>query len=397
MEARAHHGASGAQPLLQTRRDPGRQHGDADPRDFLAQQVHVLSLDQIRAIRSTNEYTEGPTVAPRPGPKPAPRTATQHKTEHHQGPGEQRPHGRSQQPPPPHTRASLSRSTSTGSSGSRGSTRTTSTSSASSEQRLLGSFSSSGFLAEQVVRAQPKGELKADLLKPLSRPDLGAHAYRCEDCGKCKCRECTCPRSLPSCWICDKQCLCSAQSVLDYGTCVCCVKGLFYHCSTDDEDDCFDKPCSCSQAHCCARWSAMGALSLLLPCLCCYLPGKGCLKLFQGCHDRLNRPGCRCKHSNTVCCKAPSVPPRTLKSPHSSLARRGSGIRLLRLTPLCKKLVCPNPGTMSKRLGVYFPVCSATPWTCVPCQDSSAQNAPSGAHQLDPVFCDHPTLANHIS
>ncbi|XP_078513621.1 protein sprouty homolog 2 [Lissotriton helveticus] len=315
METRAHHGGSGAQPFLPTRRDPGRQHGDADPRDFLAQQVHILSLDQIRTIRNTNEYTEGPTVAPRPGTKPAPRTVGQPKSERTHGFSEQRQHSRGQ-PVPPCTRAPLSRSTSTGSSGSRGSTRT-STSSASSEHRLLSSsFSPSGLAPEQVIRVQPKGDhLKADVLKPLSGPELGAHSYRCEDCGKCKCRECTCPRALPSCWICDKQCLCSAQSALDYGTCVCCVKGLFYHCSTDDEDDCFDKPCSCTQAHCCARWSAMGALSLLLPCLCCYLPGKGCLLLCQGCHDRLNRPGCRCKHSNTVCCKPPSVPPRNPEKP----------------------------------------------------------------------------------
>ncbi|KAB0402980.1 hypothetical protein E2I00_014122 [Balaenoptera physalus] len=205
-------------------------------------------------------------------------------------------------------------SISTVSSGSRSSTRT-STSSISSEQRLLGSSFSSGPVADGIIRVQPKSELQPGELKPLSKEDLGLHAYRCEDCGKCKCKECTYPRPLPSDWICHEQCLCSAQNVIDYGTCVCCVKGLFYHCSNDDEDNCADSPCSCSQSHCCARWSAMGVMSLFLPCLWCYLPAKGCLKLCQGCYDRVNRPGCRCKNSNTVCCKVPTVPPRNFEKP----------------------------------------------------------------------------------
>ncbi|XP_010144503.1 PREDICTED: protein sprouty homolog 2 [Buceros rhinoceros silvestris] len=312
METRTQH-SSGSQALIQARRDSGRPHGEPDLRDVLMHQVHVLSLDQIRAIRNTNEYTEGPTVAPRPGVKSAPRLANQPKNERPHGLPEHRPFNRNQ-----HTqthaspRAPLSRSISTVSTGSRSSTRT-STSSNSSEQRLLGS--SSGPVADGIVRMQPKSELKSSELKPLSKEDLGAHSYRCEDCGKCKCKECTYPRSLPSCWICDKQCLCSAQNVVDYGTCVCCVKGLFYHCSNDDEDNCADNPCSCSQSHCCTRWSAMGVVSLFLPCLWCYLPATGCLKLCQGCYDRVNRPGCRCKHSNTVCCKVPSVPTRNFEKP----------------------------------------------------------------------------------
>ncbi|XP_007061325.2 protein sprouty homolog 2 [Chelonia mydas] len=312
METRAQNG-SGSQSLLQVRHDGGRQQGDSDLRDVLTQQVHVLSLDQIRAIRNTNEYTEGPTVAPRPGVKPAPRPASQHKNERPHGLPEHR-HLTRVQHAPVHSssRAPLSRSISTVSTGSRSSTRT-STSSNSSEQRLLGS--SSGPVADGIIRVQPKSEFKSSELKPLSKEDLGMHAYRCEDCGKCKCKECTSPRTLPSCWICDKQCLCSAQNVVDYGTCVCCVKCLFYHCSNDDEDNCADNPCSCSQSHCCTRWSAMGVVSLFLPCLWCYLPAKGCLKLCQGCYDRVNRPGCRCKHSNTVCCKVPSIPPRNFEKP----------------------------------------------------------------------------------
>ncbi|XP_053563823.1 protein sprouty homolog 2 [Bombina bombina] len=313
MDARVQNG-SGSQPLLQARRDNTRQHGDTDPRDILTQQVHVLSLEEIRAIRNTNEYTEGPTVAPRPAIKPAPRQLTQNKNERILVVTDQRQFNRSPISSQMHSssRAPLSRSISTASSGSRGSTRT-SASSSPSEQRLLGT--NSGLVTDRIIRVQPKSELKSEELKPSSKEDLSLHACRCEDCGKCKCQECTYPRTLPSCWICDKQCLCSAQEVVDYGTCVCCVKSLFYHFLNDDEDNCADNPCSCSQPHCCTRWSAIGVMAMFLPCLWCYLPAKGCLKLCQGCYDRVNRPGCRCKRSNTVYCKVPQLQPRNLEKP----------------------------------------------------------------------------------
>ncbi|KFP67807.1 Protein sprouty 3 [Cariama cristata] len=133
------------------------------------------------------------------------------------------------------------------------------------------------------------------------------HLFICEECGRCKCARCTAARSLPSCWLCNQRCLCSPESLLDYGTCLCCVKGLFYHCSTDDEDTCADDPCSCGPGSCCARWAAMSFLSLLMPCLCCYFPTLGCLKLCQRGYDGLKRPGCRCQsHTNTVCRKISS-------------------------------------------------------------------------------------------
>lgn len=79
---------------------------------------------------------------------------------------------------------------------------------------------------------------------------------------------------------------------------MCLVKGIFYHCTEDEDDEgsCADKPCSCSQANCCARWSFMAALSVVLPCLVCYLPATGLAKLGQKCYDNVSRPGCRCKN-----------------------------------------------------------------------------------------------------
>lgn len=130
-----------------------------------------------------------------------------------------------------------------------------------------------------------------------SSPAEKKHLLLCEGCGKCRCTECTLPRTLPSCWVCNQECLCSAQSLVDAATCMCLVKGIFYHCTEDEDDEgsCADKPCSCSQANCCARWSFMAALSLVLPCLVCYLPATGLAKLGQKCYDGVSRPGCRCK------------------------------------------------------------------------------------------------------
>ncbi|XP_017272888.1 protein sprouty homolog 1 [Kryptolebias marmoratus] len=310
----------------------------------------ILSLEQIKAIRSSNEYTEGPSVARRP---PAPRMAPrpQDKQErthevilvnvnnnyerrtlghhHHVGGGVVVVSGGSRAP-------GLSRSTSTGSAASSGSN-----SSASSEQGLLtrspptrpGVHLQHHHRAERPVRTQPKPKnlLQPPLEPPLkpqgkgksdfSGSDGGAgaaagHQFICERCGKCKCSECTAPRSLPSCLACNGQCLCSAESALEHGTCMCLVKGLFYHCSNDDEgDSCADHPCSLSRSHCCSRFLCMGLMSVLFPCLLCYPPVKGCLKACQGCYDRVNRPGCRCKNSNTVYCKLESWAQQTQEKP----------------------------------------------------------------------------------
>ncbi|KAG9328851.1 hypothetical protein JZ751_010120, partial [Albula glossodonta] len=323
METRTQNG-SRSSDLLHTVRDSGRHPvtvTDPDPRDSLSQQVQVLSLDQIRIIRSTNEYTEGPMVAPRPGGKPvgsAPASPpSQPKME--PAPGltieqEQDQQQRVAQRVPSHAHpqhshgspAAFTRSVSTVSAGSRAST-WTSASSTSSEHRLLDSSPSERI----IVWVQPKPstpETKVDELKPFAEEEdeegeeeeggPGKHVYRCEDCGKCKCADCSLPRTLPSYWVCGRRCVCSAQNLLDYGTCICCVKCLFYHCSSDDEDVCADNPCSCSQPRRCVRWSTMGLLSVFLPCLLLYLPARGCLRLCQCCYDRVKRPGCRCKNTN---------------------------------------------------------------------------------------------------
>ncbi|XP_036914471.1 protein sprouty homolog 1 [Sturnira hondurensis] len=312
------HGSGGSLVVTQQPALASRQRLDYD-RELPP--AAILSLDQIKAIRGSNEYTEGPSVVKRPAPRVAPRPEKQERTHeiipisvnnHY----EQRPTG-----PPGHAGLVhpargpvLSRSTSTGSAASSGSS-----GSASSEQGLLGRSPPArpvpAHRSERAVRAQPK-QLLVDDLKGSLKEDLTQHKFICEQCGKCKCGECTAPRALPSCLACDRQCLCSAESMVEYGTCMCLVKGVFYHCSNDDEGDSYsDSPCSCSQSHCCPRYLCMGAMSLLLPCLLCYPPAKACLKLCRGCYDWARRPGCRCKNSNAVYCKLDSGPSRPRGKP----------------------------------------------------------------------------------
>ncbi|XP_067116524.1 protein sprouty homolog 2 [Osmerus mordax] len=314
-------GGGGSTSLLPTLHDTGRLHqpshaqdGPPDPGESPGQQALVLSLDQIRVTRSSNEYTDGPTVAPRP-PVSQPSQQkndllTQGLVNNEQSENQGLNQRNLLSPNQLNTTHSItSRDTLSHSLNAVDSGSCIRTSITASGQRLLGS----PVVGERIIRTQPKRlEQEEDELKPLTTPVPGGdktgdgapgkHAYRCETCGRCKCKECACPRALPSFWMCNRRCVCSAQNVVEYGSCVCCIKGLFYHCSSDDEDTCADKPFSCSQSHCCLRWSAIGGLSLCLPCLLCYLPGRGCLAVCQSCYDRVKRPGCRCKNTNIVHC-----------------------------------------------------------------------------------------------
>uniref|UniRef100_A0A8C5LUM4 Protein sprouty homolog 1 n=1 Tax=Leptobrachium leishanense TaxID=445787 RepID=A0A8C5LUM4_9ANUR len=314
MELPSQHGPSGSLIVIQQPSLDSRQRLEYE-REL--QSTAILSLDQIKALRGRNEYTEGPSMGRKHGPKTVPRHTKPERT-HEIIPvnvnnnNEHRPTHLAHTGHLYNGRAPvLSRSTSTGSAASSGSTN-----SASSEQELLGQSPlprpGLGNRSERIVRMQPKASaLVVEDLKSAAavKVDSTQHRFICEQCGKCKCTECTAPRTLPSCLACNRQCLCSAESLVEYGTCMCLVKAAFYHCSNNDEGDlCADNPCSCTQSHCCSRYFCMGIISLFLPCLLCYPPAKGCLKLCRGCYDRVKRPGCRCKNSNTVYCKPDEVP-----------------------------------------------------------------------------------------
>lgn len=79
------------------------------------------------------------------------------------------------------------------------------------------------------------------------------------------------------------------MDLLDCCTCMCCVKGLFYHCTKDtkDEGQMADNPCSCAGpvSECVGRWAVMGLMSVFMPCLWCYLPFEAYFK----CHDCVKR------------------------------------------------------------------------------------------------------------
>lgn len=262
----------------------------------------VLSLDQIRAIRANNDYVERPLAFDLVGPQTGFFYTHEDRVYPVHGlPALSRSH--SQQ-------AHLTRSSTVSS--------TLSRTSAASDQRLLAHLTPSHSGLGSVVRSQPKGDLKQDISfgKGVSEDEIGQHMFICERCGRCKCQECCTPRRLPSCWVCDQRCLCSPESLVEYGTCLCCVKGLFYHCSAeDDEDSCADRPCSCSSPRRCSRFGAMASLSLCLPCLCCYPPARLCLALCRCTHDRATRLGCRCTNTNTVCRKISAAnPPPPLRS-----------------------------------------------------------------------------------
>ncbi|KAM9373913.1 protein sprouty homolog 3 [Phaethornis superciliosus] len=300
----------------------------------------VLSIDQIRSIRASNNYVERPAACCQQARSNPPLPQPPPKQDRSQDPSSapqdlHRSHSQQHQVPPLQQQQPMSHS-STASSVSQGTT--------ASEQRLLSTLTPS-HSGHSLIRTQPRpGELKGEEESPLKGADgekptttttttstastastaslhhAGHLLLVCEECGRCKCPRCTAARSLPSCWLCNQRCLCSPESLLDYGTCLCCVKGLFYHCSTDDEDTCADDPCSCGPGSCCARWAAMSLLSLLMPCLCCYFPTLACLKLCQRGYDGFRRPGCRCQsHTNTVCRKissSSSTPfPKTLDKP----------------------------------------------------------------------------------
>ncbi|XP_043913681.1 protein sprouty homolog 3 [Protopterus annectens] len=293
---------------------------DASPEDQ-QQNQQVLSIDQIRSIRAiSNDYVERPTVSFSARLAQPNQSFQQLSEKYDWGQDNLFVAGVPSQEHVPfqthHLHSSqyfISRSSTLSS---------VSPSSTASDHRLLTGRSPS-FSGQTIVKAQPKGDLKATkFLAGIAGPDhYSGHLFICEQCGKCKCNDCTAMQSLPSCWLCNQRCLCSLESIIDYATCLCCIKGLFYHCSTDDEDNCADEPCSCTHGgHYCTRWAAMSLLSLFMPCLCCYPPAKGCLKLCHKCYDGIKRPGCRCKnHTNTVCRKISSSSgtpfPKTLDKP----------------------------------------------------------------------------------
>ncbi|XP_049610068.1 protein sprouty homolog 2 [Syngnathus scovelli] len=267
------------------RRRSSQDDGSLQPRPLLAHDG-MLALDQMRIIGSCNEYTEGPTRTP------ASQKSDPVKSQFsgiHQDTQDERPSDLQ------NLRANPMPSSGTEDSQS-------SAGSTCSGQRLL-DITGNG---DRIVSAQPTSAALISSEKTLNEepklsvaePGSGGckRHSKCERCGLCRCDECRRPRPMPYCVMCGRRCVCSVQHAVEYCTCVCCVKGLFYHCSTDDEDTCADKPFSCTQTHCCIRWTATSLMAVILPCLLCYFPARGCVAACQSCYDHATRPGCQCKN-----------------------------------------------------------------------------------------------------
>lgn len=144
-------------------------------------------------------------------------------------------------------------------------------------------------------------QLHQDVLSLLdSSSGSSMDSIFCQDCGKCKCEACCRPRQLPQKWLCGGTCLCSKRTVVDTLSCMCCVKGLFYHCTKDDEieiDTSFD-PCSCHAGnHAAARWATLAALCPFIPCLIAYPVLGACAKVTEVIYAKCTASGCQCQRS----------------------------------------------------------------------------------------------------
>merc|ERR1719273_1934263 len=126
----------------------------------------------------------------------------------------------------------------------------------------------------------------------------------CQDCGKCKCEACCRPRKLPQKWLCGGTCLCSKTTVVDTISCMCCVKGLFYHCTKDDPetemtiDSTFSNPCSCQGNNSTARWVTMATLWPFIPCLLTYPLLGACAKMTEVIYAKCTASGCQCQNNH---------------------------------------------------------------------------------------------------
>ena len=161
-------------------------------------------------------------------------------------------------------------------------------------------------------------------LKPSPQPQNSSldESIFCDRCGKCKCDACCQPRRLPKKWLCGGTCLCSKTTVVDALSCMCCVKGLFYHCNKDryDEEDAavVDNPCTVGGLHPASRWAAMTALVPVLPCLLTYPLLRGCGHAAEAVYAKCTASGCQCQNidvsSSTSAVSSPndSTTPRSL-------------------------------------------------------------------------------------
>jgi hypothetical protein len=116
----------------------------------------------------------------------------------------------------------------------------------------------------------------------------------CHSCGRCRCHACRSPRRLPERWLCNNSVHVSASSVVSCLSCMCAADAVLYHCGKDSLEDATSGNVKGGKW----RWAAAAALSLVFPCLCCYLPLKGCQKMTEAAYERATNNGCSCSEDN---------------------------------------------------------------------------------------------------
>ncbi|KAK7097238.1 hypothetical protein V1264_004248 [Littorina saxatilis] len=125
-------------------------------------------------------------------------------------------------------------------------------------------------------------------------PGDGHSSIMCSKCGQCRCAACSEPRELPAKWCCGNRYEVSPALAVEVCTCFCCVQAVFYHCGAEEENACYDNPCACGGSKCCSRWTCVAAAAMLLPCLLCYWPMRGCLAATTACYNCCRKKGCQC-------------------------------------------------------------------------------------------------------
>lgn len=148
---------------------------------------------------------------------------------------------------------------------------------------------------KKVITTQPSATFKKERIPSESQCSRQNDDFIiCSECKKCRCESCRTPRPLPSTWLCGT-CHCSAETVVDYTTCLCCAKAFFYHCCNDETVTYADDPCSCSPDGWYTRFGCLSIMSIFLPCLFLYWPCRGLVNLCESCHQYASSQGCRCQ------------------------------------------------------------------------------------------------------
>lgn len=68
-------------------------------------------------------------------------------------------------------------------------------------------------------------------------------------------------------------------------SCICCARGLLYHCMADQDGNYGVHPCVCdvTDSNNCKKWTALTLLACLVPCLWCYWPLTACHRCGTAC------------------------------------------------------------------------------------------------------------------